>query len=294
MNKEFEGIYAALVTPFENEGSINYEELGRLVEYLIDRGIDGYYVGGSTAETFLLSTLERKKVLEAVIEANNGRKKVICHVGAISTDAAMDFAKHAEIMGANAISAISPFYYKFGKDEITQYYIDIMSATSLPMFVYNFPNNSGFTLTDDVLSDLCKYSNLAGVKFTSSDMFFIERMKTNHPELTIWNGYDEMLASGLMAGADGGVGSTYNCMPELIRKIYDSFMSGDIKAAQEYQRRANSVIEVICKYGVFASIKTILGFEGLSFGGCRKPFEPMCNEGIAELKTIYEKYIAQK
>lgn len=294
MSRKFEGIYAALVTPYTEEGKINYKELKRLIEYLINHGIDGYYVGGSTAETFLLSNEERKKVLETVAEANNGRKKIICHVGAISTDTAIDFARHAESAGADAISAISPFYYNFGKDEVVQYYMDIMSAASLPMFVYDFPSNSGFTLTDDVLTRLCEHSNLAGVKFTSSDMFFIERMKTKHPELTIWNGYDQMLASGLMAGADGGIGSTYNCMPELIHRIYDNFQNGDIKATQEYQRKANSVIEVICKYGVFASVKTILGFEGLSFGGCRKPFEPMSDEGRCVLRTVYEKYIVQE
>ncbi len=291
MDKEYRGIYAALVTPYTRNGEVNYSELKKLINYLIEKGIDGFYVGGSTAETFLLSNEERKKILETVVDANHGRKKVICHTGAISTDQAIDFANHARAAGANAISAISPFYYKFSNKEITDYYHDIMNATDLPMFIYNFPNFSGFALTQDILDELMRHENLIGVKFTSSDFFMLERIKTNHPELIVWNGFDEMLAAGLMMGADGGVGSTYNCMCPLIHKIYDSFLGKNMEEAQEYQKQANYVIKAICNHGVFASIKTILEFEGFEFNGCRRPFAAMTQEGRKELRDVYEKYI---
>lgn len=291
MSVEYHGAYAALVTPYTQDNKVNYDELQKLVRYLIDNGIDGFYVGGSTAEAFLLKDEERKKALEAVVEANNGERKVICHVGAISTDTAIDFACHAEKVGADAVSAISPFYYKFSEKEIISYYDDIMDATTLPMFIYNFPNFSGFSLTEDTLSKMEEHKNLAGVKFTSTDMFLLERFKTNHPNLVVWNGFDEMLAAGLMMGADGGIGSTYNCMPGLIHKIYDSFCSGDIAKTHEYQTLANHVIKAICNHGVFASVKTILEFEGFNFNGCRRPFAPISDAGRTELKAVYEKYI---
>ena len=291
MNKQYCGTYAALVTPYTEDNKVNYKELQKLVCYLIDRGIDGFYVGGSTGEAFLLRDEERKNILEAVVEANERRRKVICHVGAISTDTAVAFAEHAEKVGADAVSAISPFYYKFSDNEIVGYYDDIMNSTSLPMFVYNFPNFSGFSLTEETLAKLESHKNLAGVKFTSSDMFLLERLKTNHPGLVVWNGFDEMLAAGLMMGADGGIGSTYNCMPELIHKIYDSFKAGSIADAQKYQVQANHVIKAICKNGVFASVKAILEMDGFTFNGCRKPFSPITDEGRAELRKVYEEYI---
>lgn len=291
MKKEFNGIYAALLTPYTPENKVNHQVLAEHVNRLLVRGIDGFYVSGSSAETFLLRDDERKEVLKTVIEANAGRGKVICHVGAISTDAAMDYARFAQEVGADAVSAISPFYYKFSKEEIVNYYKDIMSASDLPMFVYNFPNQSGFAISEDVIDELRTAGNLAGVKYTSSDFFLMERIKTKHPELVLWNGFDEMLLCGLTMGADGGIGSTYNCIPNLIRKIYDSYRAGDLVAAERWQKHTNYVIEAICKYGVFASIKTILGFEGLDFGGCRKPFSPICDEGKEELREIYEKYI---
>ena len=291
MNYGYHGIYAALVTPYTKDGAVNYDELQKLVRHLIFQGIDGFYVGGSTAETFLLSSEERKKTLEAVVEANAGEKKVICHVGAISTDEAIDYAQHAEKAGADAVSAISPFYYKFSKSEIMGYYNDIMAATELPMFIYNFPNFSGFALTEDVLDELAKNKNLIGVKFTSSDMFMLERIKANHPDYIVWNGFDEMLAGGLTMGADGGIGSTYNCMAPLVHKIYDSFCSGNLSDMHAYQVLANNVIKVICKHGVFASVKALLEMDGFAFNGCRKPFAPISDAGLAELRDVHEKYI---
>lgn len=292
MEKEFKGIYAALVTPYHQDLSVNYDAIGEHVNWLLDRGIDGFYVTGSSAETFLLTQEERQQILQTVVQANAGRGRVICHVGAISTEAAASYARFAEKAGADAVSAISPFYYKFSKQEITQYYKDIMAATALPMFVYNFPNFSGFSLTEDVVEELKTMGNLAGIKYTSSDFFLMERLKTKNPELVMWNGFDEMLLCGLSMGADGGIGSTYNCMPGLIRKIYDSYQAGRRDEAEAWQKRANDVIEVICRHGVFASVKTILGFEGLDFGGCRKPFAPITDEGVAQLREVYERCIA--
>lgn len=292
MKKEFKGVYAALLTPYNEDKSVDYDMLVKHIDWLLDRGIDGFYVTGSSAEAFLLSDEERRKILETVVEANSGRATVISHVGAISTDAAVGYAEFAQEVGADAVSAISPFYYKFSKREITDYYKDIMAATDLPMFVYNFPNFSGFCLSEDVVEELKEYGNLAGVKYTSSDFFLMERIKTKNPDLVVWNGFDEMLVCGLSMGADGGIGSTYNCMPNLIRKIYDSYMAGDHAQADRWQKQANYVIEAICKYGVFPSVKTILGFEGLDFGGCRKPFSSMTEEGNKALRQVYEQYIA--
>ena len=291
MKEPYHGIYAALVTPYTKDGQVNYDELQKLVCHLIDQGLEGFYVNGSTAEAFLLSQAEREKILEAVVEANAGRSKVICHVGAISTDEAIRYTRHAEQTGADAVSAISPFYYKFSNREIIQYYNDIMGSTALPMFVYNFPNFSGFSLTADILDELAKNQNLAGVKFTSSDMFLLEQIKSNHPELAVWNGFDEMLASGLMAGADGGIGSTYNCMPKLAHKVYDAFRAGNLEEAQNKQRQMNQVIKVIGTYGVFASVKEILEMEGFHLNGVRRPFTPMGEEGRTHLRQVYEQYI---
>lgn len=288
MNRQFQGIYAALVTPYTAAGEINRKELKKLVRYLIRKGIDGFYVGGSTGEAFILTQDERKALLEAVLEENNGEKKVIAHVGQISTILACDLARHAAESGADAVSAISPFYYKFSEEEIKGYYGDIMNVSRLPMFLYNFPNFSGFSLSPEVLDDLCGMGEVAGVKFTSNNFYDMERMRSSHPELTIWNGFDEMLISGLTVGADGAIGSTYNILCPIAKRAYESVRTGELERAREYQKMINRLVAVSRKYSnIFMVIKAVLEREGLAMGGCRKPFGGLPDSAAADVEMIY-------
>lgn len=291
MKNDFKGIYAALLTPFDSYGRVNRKEIKKLVRYLIGKGIDGFYVAGSSGETFLLSLEERKQVLETVLEENNGEKKVFAHVGHISTEFAKKCAVHAKQAGADAISAISPFYYQFTAGEVKQYYFDIMDAVDLPMFIYNFPSQSGFSLTADLLDDLCANGRVAGVKFTSNEFFQMERMKAGHPELTLFNGFDQMFLAGLAAGADGGIGSTYNILAPVIRGIYTNFLKGDIDAARQYQAQINEVITITRKYGTLKCIKAILQMEGIEMGEMRRPFLPLPEEAMDEMRYIYETFV---
>ena len=285
--KKFEGILAALLTPFDAEGNVNHAMLKRQVRWLIDRGIDGFYVCGSTGESFLLSLDERKAILETVCAENNGEKIVISHIGQIATRHALDLGRHAASMGVDAVSSVSPFYYKFTTEEIKRYYLTLMNELKTPFFIYNIPAFSGFSLTPELLDELCLCPFVAGVKFTASDFFQLERMKKAHPELTVWNGYDEMLLSGLSAGADGGIGSTYNVLTPAIRGVFDSFRAGDQAAALKYQHIANDMISVICRFGVFQSLRVLLGLEGMEFGNCREPFLPASDEAREALTKAY-------
>ncbi len=292
MNRQFQGIYAALVTPYTEAGEVNYREVKRLVRYLIRKGIDGFYVGGSTGEAFILTQKERKQLLEAALEENNGEKKVIAHVGQISTGLACDLARHASEAGADAVSAISPFYYKFSEEEIKGYYTDIMQVSNIPMFLYNFPNFSGFSLSPEVLDDLCKSGDVAGVKFTSNNFYDMERMRSSHPELTIWNGFDEMLISGLTVGADGAIGSTYNILCPIAKMAYESVKRGELGKAREYQELINRLVSISRKYpNIFTVIKAVLERDGLSMGGCRKPFGPLPESAAADVELIYHSLV---
>ena len=288
---KFKGLFAALVTPYTKDQQVNYIELKKLVRHLLNKGIDGFYVCGSTAEAYLLSTDERKKILEAVTEENNGEGVVIAHVGNIGTGLSVDLAKHAQATGADSISSISPFYYKFNSDEVCNYYFTLADSTDLPMFVYNFPANSGFQITSDILQKLLVNSRIVGVKHTCSDFYQLERMKSIKSDLIVLNGFDEMLLSGLAAGADGGIGSTYNCMPHIYKEIKEAYLRSDMEHAAQYQKKANNVIEYIVKFGVFQSVKKILESEGITFNGCRSPFQDISQEQTNKLLEIYRQNV---
>lgn len=287
MNK-FKGVYAALMTPFQTNGAVDYEALKVLADHCIDAGLTGLYVGGSTGEGFLLTEEERMQVFRTVGKHLGGKCNLFAHVGAISTDSAIRMAKVAEDSGFDAVSAVAPFYYSFPLEAIKTYYSDIMSATDLPMIMYNFPNAGGFNGMLDVVNAFIHNEKLLGIKHTSQNLFELERFKHLERDLTVFNGFDEMLVAGLSMGADGGIGSTYNFMPKIILEIYNSFNNGDISAAQKAQEKANRIIADMIPYGVFQMEKEILNQLGVPVGECRKPFLPLSKEGKAKAKEIAE------
>ena len=278
MKTSFRGIYPALLTPFGADGEVNTGALEKLVEYNLDKGVAGFYVGGSTAEAFLLSEKERNLVYEVVAKATNGRAKLFAHVGCISTDQAISFAKTAEKNGYDAISAIAPFYYKFGFGQIKKYYYDIVDSVELPMIIYNFPNFSGVNMSVEQVSEFFCDPRFIGIKHTSNDYFAMEQFKANFPEHTVFNGFDEMFLAGLSMGADGGIGSTYNFMAEKFVDIMNAFDKGDIATAQTIQAEANRIIKALCKVGVMEAEKEVLNQLGFDFGNARAPFSTLTEE----------------
>lgn len=284
--KTLTGIIPALLTPFTKENKINEKALQQLVQLNLNKGVDGFYVGGSTAEAFLLSLEERKTVLEIVAAEAKGKAFIISHVGCISVDQAIELSQHAEKVGVNAISSIPPFYYNFSFNEIKSYYYDIVNAVNLPMIIYNFPAFSGVTLNSDNLKEFLCDERFIGVKHTSSDFFSLERFKQIKKDVLVYNGFDEMFLAGLSMGADGGIGSTYNVMAEKFIQIRKLFGEGKLEEAQKVQTQANNVIKVLIKVGILPGEKEILNMMGLEFGECRKPFRRLSEEDKSLLKEV--------
>ena len=156
------------------------------------------------------------------------------------------------------------------------------------MIIYNFPGANGFGGMLELVEEMIDNPKLVGVKHTSANLFDLERFKNLSKPLVVYNGFDEMLIGGLSMGADGGIGSTYNFMGSLILDIYNAFNRGDIKSAQEYQTKANRIIDRMIPYGVFAMEKAILTLQGIPMGNCRKPFLPLSEAGWEEAKRIAE------
>lgn len=287
--KNFKGILSALLTPFDENNNVNEKSLRDLVEFNLKNGIQGFYVGGSTGESMVMTAEERKTVFRVVAEQVNGRVPIIAHVGAISTDAAIDMAKYAEELNYDAISAVAPFYYSFSYEAIKQYYTDIVSSVNLPMIIYNFPNSGSFAFTADKATEVFKDSRFIGIKHTSADMFALQQFKTISDDILVFNGFDETLMAGLAMGADGAIGSTYNFMGHKFLKIKALFDEGKVKEAQEEQNKANEIISAMIPYGVFQCEKAILTEMGIDMGPCRRPFLPLSDEGKAEMKIIAKK-----
>ncbi len=284
-NQKLCGVMPALFTAFSDTG-VDTEKVASHAAHLADCGVHGLYVGGSSGEMVLMTQEERKLLLEVVVGAVGDRVTVIAHVGSTSTAATLDLARHAEKTGAHALSSVTPFYYKYSFAELKRFYERLAGATSLPVIIYNLPALTGTTLSTAQLTELLSIPNVGGMKFTSSDFFQLERLHTAFPDKVFYNGSDEMLCSGLAAGADGGIGSTYNIMPKRILAIYNAFRAGDMPRAMKLQSEANAVIEEVLRWGVLPSCKAILRLNGRDYGVCREPFLPLGDEALEALAKV--------
>jgi N-acetylneuraminate lyase len=288
----FHGIFTALLTPMHENGAIDFDSLTRLVEHQIEQGIHGFYVGGSTGEGFILTSEERKQVLEVVVRAAAGRVTIISHVGCISTMESINLAKHAELQGVDAVSAVVPFYYKVSMKEIREHYEAIMAAVSVPMIVYHFPGATGVSLSMDFYEQMSRNPQCIGVKFTSLNLFEMQQIRARcGQDFLIFNGHDEVYSAGAYAGADGAIGSTFNMMPGLFAQMYELIVSENrplMASLQSMQAEANEVIAHMIQFDVIAYEKYILYLQGvLATPTVRQPLKQFTAEEREQIELFY-------
>lgn len=296
MSGNLRGVMAALLTPFDRQQMLDTAGLRRLVRFNIEQGIDGLYVGGSTGEAFMQSLSERQQVLEIVAEEAKGKITLIAHVGCISTAESQQLAQAASGYGYDAVSAVTPFYYPFSFAEHCDHYRGIIDAAQgVPMVVYNIPALSGVNLTLDQINTLVTLPGVQALKQTSGDLFQMEQIRRTQPDLVLYNGYDEIFASGLVAGADGGIGSTYNIMGWRYKAIVQALNDGNLSRAQQLQSDCNQVIDLLIQTGVFRGLKMVLHYmDVLPEPLCRKPFAPVDEKFLPQLKALAQQLQAEK
>lgn len=267
--KSVTGVIPAMVTPFDENEALDEGRLRAIVNFLIERKLEGLYITGSTGESFLMSPEERKRVVEITVDEVRGRIPVIAHIGAIGTRTSIDLAQHAAAAGVDAISSVPPFYWGFSADQIVGYYTDITRSTKLPMIAYNVPMAAlGF----DVIKRLAGIEGVVGVKYTASTHHEIIRIKDEiRKDFIVYSGSDEMAMSGLAFGADGIIGSFYNNMPEIWQQIRDAVAAGNLAEAKRLQEIGNAVIFFSLSRGGVAMIKRSMAWMGCDAGYVRRP-----------------------
>lgn len=269
------GIYSALLGVFGPEGEINEDGLRALVRHNIERcAVDGLYVNGSTGETFLMTQDMRKKTLAIVADEAKGKACLIAHVGVLSMDELFDMASCAADLGYDAVSAVTPFYYKYSTEEIVAYYRAVAKKSVLPVVAYYIPHLSGVTMRADALVQILDLPGVAGIKFTSNDFFALERVRAARPDKLIFSGFDEMLLSASVLGTDGAIGSTYNIMGHWAKQVFKSAQLGEYDKARAVQARMNTVISMLVGAGLFPTLKQVMSLYGIDAGECKAPMSP--------------------
>lgn len=286
--EKFTGIFPALITPFDMDGRIDAEMVEKVVESCLAKGVNGFYVGGSTGESYLLTAEERRYMLEQVVKAVDGRGRIIANIGVFATAQGIELAKHAESLGVSAISSVPPFYFPFNMDEYVQYYNDLAESVSVPVIIYNIPAMSGITFKTSDIERFFTNDKIIGMKHTSYDLFQLQRVLEEYPEKSVFCGHDELFLSAAAVGVQAGIGSTFNFMAEKFVKIQKLVSENRWTEAKSVQNEANAVIEALCKVGVFKGVKAAMKLQGLDCGECRKPFQPLDESQVQMLRNVLE------
>ncbi len=268
------GIISALVVPFTENHEVDYEKLRNVVDYNIEKSkIDGLYVNGSTGENFTLDTETKKNIFKVVTEQVNGRVPLIAQIGSINVKEAIELGLYVKkIGGYQAISAVTPFYYKFSFDEIKKYYEQIIEAVEMDMIIYNIPLLTGVAISLEQFGELFENNRIIGVKFTANDFYTMERIKTIYPDKLIYSGFDEMLLSAAVVGIDGAIGSTYNYQGYIAKEVLTSVKNNNLTKALEKQKIMNESITLLLNAGLYQTIKAVLSADECDAGICNAPF----------------------
>ncbi len=303
MNKsKYQGIVPAFYACYDENGRIDKETTRKFARHLINAGVNGLYVGGSSGECIYQSVEDRKIALEEVMKEANGEIFIIAHVACNSTEESMELARHAESLNVDAIASIPPIYFKVGDEGVAKYWNDISSAApNTDFIIYNIPQLTGVTLNKNTLNMMLENKNVVGVKNSSMPVLDIHDFRIwSDNKYIVFNGPDEQLLSGLTMGAVGGIGGTYAMMPELFIKLYNLFKENKIDEAREIQYDINKLIymAVAGKGAMYAIIKDVLGKRyGFNFGGVKAPLinkfesdEELCKEIVKTLEKTYEKH----
>ena len=280
---KYQGIFPAFYACYGKDGSINTKAVEEFTEYLIGKGVHGLYVGGSSGECIYQSVEERMLVLEHVMKVAKGRIVIIAHIACNNTEDSKTLAAHAESLGVDAIAAIPPIYFKLPPHAIAKYWNDMSAAApNTDFIIYNIPQLAGVSLTSALLKTMLENPRVIGVKNSSMPIQDIEMWRDEGA--IVFNGPDEQLLSGLVAGAVGGIGGTYAAMPELYIKIFDLVKENRIAEAREIQDACCHIIYAMCsgKGNMYGMIKEIIRqMNGPDLGGVRAPLFDLVEEDLA-------------
>lgn len=282
------GIISALVVPFCEHGYLQEDKLRKVIDYNIEvSGVDGMYINGSTGENFMLDTETKKRIFKIVGEHVNGRVDLIAQVGSIDLHEAVELGKYVKELGCyRALSAVTPFYYKFTFEEIKNYYDTIIEETGMEMIVYNIPLLTGVSMSIEQFDKLYENEKIIGVKFTAVDYYTMERIKKAYPNHLLYSGFDECLLSSAVIGIDGAIGSTFNFQAKFAKAVLENLNNGNLDGARQMQGKLNDNIDILIKSGLYQTIKSVLTLDGAGCGMCKAPLEKTTEKHVLAAKEI--------
>lgn len=288
---ELKGIVVPIVTPMNEDESINLDELRRQVDRQIESGIHGIFPFGTNGEGYILNGEEKKLVLETVIDQVAGRVPVYAGTGCISTRETIEQCKMAEAAGADILSVITPSFAKASQHELIVHYTTVAEAVpNMPIVLYNIPARTGNALEPETVVELAKIDNIVGAKDSSGNWDNLSAYidLTRDMNFGVLSGNDALILKALQRGAKGAIAGCANVYPKNMVGIYENWAAGNLEEAEKCQA-AVAPLRDCFKYGnPNTVVKTAVNLLGYPVGKCRAPFNYLCDEGVEALKAALE------
>ena len=292
------GSIVALITPFHEDGSVNYDKLQELILWHIKEGSDGICILGTTAETPALTVTERDKIVEIVIKITDRRLPIIVGSGSNNTMVAKEQSIKYEKMGADGLLVITPYYNKTNKAGMISHFTEIADAVSIPVILYNVPGRTGCSLTYDALEELSKHKNIAGIKEASGDISFVSKVaRLVGDDFTLYSGNDDMIVPLMAVGGAGVISVAANIIPREMHRLTEAYLSGNVQLAKEIQLKYLEFINALFIETNPIPIKEAMNIMGMDVGKYRLPLCEMESSTraclTAAMKVLYEEGMSE-
>ncbi len=283
------GIIPPVITPLNDDGTVNYEMLKLLVNHLIEEGVHGLFPLGTTGEFYAFDDETYKKIIITVKEAALGRVPIYAGCNHITTRGVIKQVKICEEIGVDCVSILTPMFVSQTQDELYEYYKTIAESTDLPIIMYNNKPKTNVTIEPKTVARLAQIENIIGVKDSTGDMTNTAeyiRLTRDNPNFTVLMGRDTLIYAALCYGAGGAISSCSNVAPRIAADIYDKYMAGDLEGALDAQFKL-SPLRIATNLATFpAIIKEGLIQQGYNVGKCLAPIGDVSEEAKNKLHQV--------
>jgi 4-hydroxy-tetrahydrodipicolinate synthase len=287
--KKLGRVLTAMVTPFKEDGEVNYEETKRLAKALLNSGNDGLVLAATTGEAPTLSWDEEMRIFQEVKSAVGDKPTLVAYTGSNSTKEAVEATEKAEKIGVDACLSVVPYYNKPNQEGIYQHFKAVAECTSLPIIMYNIPSRAVVEMSWETIARLSQFENIVGVKEASGKMDLVAQTISNaKPDFYVWSGNDNDTFAVMAMGGYGVVGVTTHLTGMQYKRMIDLILADKIKEAAEIHRKLVPLVNTMFSVPSPAPIKVALNYVGFKVGKPRLPLVPPTEKEtekiIAELK----------
>ena len=283
------GIIPAVITPLTNDGKFNEKAMRKLLNYLIDGGVHGLFVVGTTGEFYGLTPEEKREIFQVTRDEVKGRVPVYAGTNGITTHETIMLTQIAQECKVDAVSILTPMFLAPNQDQLIKHYQTIAENTDLPVLLYNNPPKTSVSLTPATVVKLAEVPNIVGIKDSCGDMTVTAeyiRLTQHIDDFSVLMGRDTLIYGALCYGAAGSIASCGNVAPRLCVDIYEKYMAGDLKGSLKAQYTL-APLRIAFTIGTFpAVIKESLTLLGIDAGPCMEPAGPMTSDEREKLKQV--------